>query len=195
MIDRNNNIYPFINKFFGIFESFTSFIEWIHIFVKYGLISKNSRLSRLLLENKKMLKIWAVATAMDILRNIKKKRNLKLLIKKLEHRSQLILKNKEQITTVDQVKSLHTLKKQVDQLKFSYRQATWDFYESILTFFASILRVFEIKQKLVDFIERILQVIGIARIGYDLVNFGSTISGLVDTTQNFNINRRRRKGL
>ncbi|OBA26384.1 hypothetical protein HANVADRAFT_53124 [Hanseniaspora valbyensis NRRL Y-1626] len=142
-----------------------------------------------------MLKIWAVATAMDILRNIKKKRNLKLLITKLEHRSQLILKNKEQNATVDQVKSLHTLKKQVDQLQFSYRQTTWDFYESILTFFASILRVFEIKQKLVDFIERILQVIGIARIGYDLVNFGSTISGLVDITQNSNINRRRRKGL
>lgn len=185
MASADNRQMMFIfKKLFEGLENLGSFIEWVHFFLKYGLLSRNSKIAKLLFENKKMLKLWTLANVMGIVKNIKQLKTIRRLIKKVEHRTQLILKNNDlSDKNEEQLKRLYVLEKQVAKLKFSYRQASWDLFECILSFFTSIMRVYEIKQKFVDFIERTLQVIELLRISYDIVNFGKTIGGMVELTQ------------
>lgn len=173
-----------VDKFFGVLENLGSFIEWVHFFIKYGILSRNSKIATLLLENKKMLKLWILTNAMGIGKNIKQVKKTRDLIKKLEHRTQLILKNNESsVKNEEQLKDLYVLEKQVAKLKFSYRQAFWDLFECILSFVTSIMRVYEMKQKFVDFIERTLQIIELLRISYDIAHFGKSIGGIVEIGQ------------
>ncbi|XBW37366.1 hypothetical protein QEN19_002946 [Hanseniaspora menglaensis] len=183
---KTGKTFAYICKTLGLFEGALSLVEWIHFLVKYGIISSNSFFAEILFKNKTALKFWAVTIGLDVLRSMREKKRLLELLSKLEKRSHMILNNKSfSNKKTDHDKNMIMLRNQINQIKFKYRQACWDFYEFLLSFVAALLRVFEIKQKLAVLIEKAVQVIGIGRIAYDITTFGSQMASTA------NVSRRR----
>lgn len=162
-------------------DKVVSSVDSVHNLIKYGLITKNSRIYKLFMNNKSLLRIWVIARVLDLIQSLKQITRLHLLYKEYVNtanklsRSNLLSKDSELIIQ----RNLRELEYKIKQWKRKYISALWDLIDSILTLAMSILKIWNpITAGLLQKVEKLNQSLVYLRISYDIYNMSDIMSGI-----------------
>lgn len=176
--DKRRKLKLLLKLFVYLFDKAVSSVDSVHNLIKYGLITKNSRIYKLFMNNKSLLKIWVIARVLDLIQSLKQITKLNLLYKEYVNRANklnrtsLLSKNKQLLIE----KNLHELEYNIKQWKRKYIAALWDLIDSILTLALSILKIWKtINASTVQKVEKLNQSLGYLRISYDMYNMSDVI--------------------
>lgn len=178
-MDKKRKLKLLLKLLVYLFDKVVSSVDSIHNLIKYGLITKNSRIYNLFMNNRSLLKIWLIARVLDLIQSFKHITKLNILYKEYVNtanklnRTNLLSKNKQLLIE----KSLHELEHSIKQWKRKYIAALWDLIDSILTLALSILKIWKIiNTSTVQKIEKLNQSLGYLRISYDMYNMSDVIT-------------------
>lgn len=165
-----------LKLFVHLFDKIVNGVDAVHKLIKYGIITEKSRIYRLFMTNKTLLKIWVISRFLDFIESIKSISKLNLIYKEYKatanklKKKNLIAKDKEELIQ----KKLYQLEANIKQWKIKYVSAIWDLVESLLTLALSILKIWKkININNVRKIEKLIQSLGYMRLSYDIYNMGS----------------------
>ncbi|KAF0276142.1 hypothetical protein FOG50_02998 [Hanseniaspora uvarum] len=165
-----------LKLFVHLFDKIVNGVDAVHNLNKYGIITEKSRIYRLFMTNKTLLKIWVISRFLDLIESIKSISKLNLIYKEYKatanklKKKNLIAKDKEELIQ----KKLYQLEANIKQWKIKYVSAIWDLVESLLTLALSILKIWKkININNVRKIEKLIQSLGYMRLSYDIYNMGS----------------------
>ena len=159
--------------FVFLFDKVVNSVDAVHNLIKYGLISEKSRIYKLFMNNKDLLKIWVIARFLDLIDSVKHIRKLNVIYReyiatanKLK-KNNLLSKDKEDGVQ----KKLYLLEANIKKWKTKYISALWDLVESLLTLTLSILKMWKrTSARNVRRIEKLIQSLGYIRLSYDIYN-------------------------
>lgn len=176
--NKKRNIKLLLKLLVYLFDKVVSGVDSIHNLIKYGLINKNTRIYKLFMNNKSLLKIWVIARLLDLIQSLKHITKLNLLYTDYINTANK-LKKTNLLSRDNQLfieKNLHELEYKVKQWKRKYIAAIWDLVDSILTLTLSICKIWEtINAITVHKLEKLSQTLGYIRLSYDLYNMSDVL--------------------
>lgn len=159
--------------FVYLFDKLVNSVDAVHNLIKYGLISEKSRIYKLFMTNKSLLKIWVIARFLDLIDSIKHIGKLNVIHREYRatanklKKTNLLAKDKEESVQ----KKLYILEANIKKWKSKYISALWDLVESLLTLTLSILKIWKkTSARNVRRIEKLIQSLGYIRLSYDIYN-------------------------
>lgn len=176
--NKRRNIKLLLKLLVYLFDKVVSGVDSIHNLIKYGLINKNTRIYKLFMNNKSLLKIWVIARLLDLIQSLNHITKLNLLYTDYINTANK-LKKTNLLSRDNQLfieKNLHELEYNVKQWKRKYIAAIWDLVDSILTLTLSICKIWKtINAITVHKLEKLSQTLGYLRLSYDLYNMSDVL--------------------